>query len=74
MKPNRTALAFEHGTAKVVVDEGPGRANKAVMKRLDMPAQETLEGLIEREQRRDRSRIGQHHHEPGERPDAVEGS
>ena len=49
MKPNGTALAFEHGTAKIVVDEGPCHANKAVMKGLDMPAQETLEGLIERE-------------------------
>src|SRR5262245_6244568 len=71
MKPNGTALTFEHGTAKVVVDEGPCNANKAVMKGLDMPAQETLKGLIEREQCRDRSRIGQHHHEPGERPGAV---
>src|SRR5262249_51783877 len=50
MKPNGTALTFEHGTAKVVVDEGPCNANKAVMKGLDMPAQETLKGLIEREQ------------------------
>ena len=53
------------------VDERPCDADKAVMKGLDVPAQKTLECLIEREQRRDRPRIGQHHDKPGERPGAV---
>src|SRR2546425_12303286 len=62
---------YEHVPRNMFVDEGPCHANKAVMKGLDMPAQKTLEGLIEREQRRDRPRIGQHHHETGKRPGAV---
>src|SRR5713226_5015810 len=47
LEPNRTALAFEHGTAEVVVDQRPRHAEKPVMKRVDMAAQKTLERLIE---------------------------
>ena len=36
-----------------------------------MPAQKTLERLVEREERKQRARVRQHHHKAGERPHAV---
>ena len=71
MKPNGTALAFEDGTAQVVVDQGPGHASEQAMKGVDVAAQKTLERLIQGEERRHGARVGQDHHEAGERACAV---
>src|SRR5258705_2229721 len=56
VKANRGAGPFEDGAAKVIVDQGARDAMKRV-KGLDVPPQETLERLIQREERTERARI-----------------
>ena len=70
MEANRAALAFEDGAAQVVVDQGAGHTRPR-LEGLDMPAQKTLERLVEREERKHRARIREHHHKAGERPHAM---
>lgn len=70
VKPDRGALAFEHRTLEIVVDQGAAAAADRV-ERLDMAAQKTLQGLIEREDRPHGPRVQQHHHETRQRAGAV---
>src|SRR5262245_37056814 len=48
MEADRGAGAFEDGAAQIVVHEGP-RDARPRLKRLDMAAQKTLEGLVDGE-------------------------
>ena len=70
MKVDRAALAIEHrGFQIVVLDRARAAAQRG--EGLDMPAQEALERLIEREDRVDRARVAEHQHEGRQRADAA---
>ena len=71
MKPNGTALAFQDRTPQIVVHERPGHPGKQAMKGVDVPAQKTLQRLIEREEGRQGTRVRKDHHEARERSRAV---
>ena len=70
VKADRGALAFEHGTFQVVVDQGP-RGSAEDLEGLDTAAQKTLEGLVQGEVREERARVREDHHETGQGPRAV---
>ncbi len=70
MKADRGPLALEHGTLHVVVHQRAGRAAED-LKGLDMAAQKTLEGLVQREVREEGARVRKDHHEAGEGPGPV---
>ena len=65
MKLHGGAAAVEHGAAQVVVDEGAGNAAEGV-EGLDVPAEEALEGLVEREERGEGARVAEDHDEAGD--------
>src|SRR3972149_4596865 len=66
MKADVVPGALQDDALQVVVENGPGDAVKRI-ERLDVPAQEALHRLVEREASVDRPRPGEHHHEAGER-------
>ena len=70
VKLNRGPAPIEHGTAQVVIDQGSGHAAQGLEGR-DMPPEEALERLVQREERDQRARVRQHHHKAGHGPDAV---
>ena len=63
VKLNRRAPPVEHGTAEIVVDQGPGTAAQGREGR-DVPTQEALERLVQREEREEGARVAEDHHEP----------
>jgi hypothetical protein len=67
MKVDRAAQPIQHRRFQIVVHK---RAGAAAVGRegLDVPAQETLEALIQRKDRVQRARVAQHQHQGGERP------
>ena len=70
VKLNRRAPSIEHSTAEIVVHQGPGTP----VQRLeggDVPAEETLERLVQREQREESPRVAQDHHEARDRAHAM---
>ena len=70
VKLNGRAPPIEHGTAEVVVDQGPGTPAEGLEGR-DVPTQEALERLVQREQREEGARIAEDHHEAGDRARTV---
>jgi hypothetical protein len=70
MEADRGPLAFDHGTFQVVVHEGP-RGSAEDLEGFDMPAKETLEGLVQGEMRKEGARIREDHHKPGQGSRAV---
>src|SRR5437879_9875429 len=65
MKPNCGARPLEDRAAQIVVNQGPRDARPG-FEGVDMPAEKTLECLVDREKRKDGARVRQHHHEAGE--------
>ena len=70
MKLNRGAAPVQDGTPEVVVDQGPRTAAQRLEGR-DMPAEETLERLVQRKERKQGAGIAEDHDEAGDGADAV---
>src|SRR4051812_36550224 len=70
VEADRGPLTFEHRTVQIVVHEGP-RGSAEDVEGLDVAAQKTLEGLVQREVREEGARVRENHHKAGQGPRAV---
>ena len=70
MKLNRRAPSIEDRAPQVVIHQRTGDPPEGVERR-DMASEKTLERLVEGEEREERARVAQHHHEARDRADAM---